>query len=495
VRFNLPVNFGKNRPVNQTASLVYKIGISVFFLFFAGMGIGFVILMIREVVKGKAGASLLLFLIIPLIFALVGLGGLWGTWFGKAKDKTAGPKAKHARRTLGKKGIFAVGIVFIVIGSSATYMLLVRPLLKTWQARNWTETPCRIISATVGEHSSDDGTTYSIDITYEYQCDGRTLRSSRYDFIGGSSSGYHSKKAVVDRYLQMPDPICYVNPDNASEAVLMRKLTAKNAIGLFPLIFVVAGLAVSVSAVRRKGTPGRPAWLPSMKRVQSEDEDNQYAFLRNDFDASQESITLDPDATPLGKLVITIAVCLFWNGIVSVFVYHAIGSFKAGRPEWGLTIFLIPFAAIGLAILGGVVYQFLALFNPRFTLTLRPGVLYPGTAVQFDWQGTGKIHRIRQLDMTLTGREEATYRVGTKTRTAKNTFYTMELFTTRDADDIAAGQIGFAIPEETMHSFEADNNKIVWSIDIHGDIARWPDVKQDYTITISPLPVNPQERQ
>ena len=39
-----------------------------------------------------------------------------------------------------------------------------------------------------------------------------------------------------------------------------------------------------------------------------------------------------------------------------------------------------------------------------------------------------------------------------------------------------------------MHSFTADNNKIIWSINIHGDIARWPDVKKDYTLVIHPPP-------
>jgi len=46
-----------------------------------------------------------------------------------------------------------------------------------------------------------------------------------------------------------------------------------------------------------------------------------------------------------------------------------------------------------------------------------------------------------------------------------------------------------------MHSFEAANNKIVWSIVLHGDIARWPDTKQEYGITICPAAMNTQEVQ
>lgn len=37
-----------------------------------------------------------------------------------------------------------------------------------------------------------------------------------------------------------------------------------------------------------------------------------------------------------------------------------------------------------------------------------------------------------------------------------------------------------------MHSFEADNNKILWNLDVHGDIKKWPDVKESFKITVVP---------
>ena len=44
-----------------------------------------------------------------------------------------------------------------------------------------------------------------------------------------------------------------------------------------------------------------------------------------------------------------------------------------------------------------------------------------------------------------------------------------------------------------MHSFEADNNKIVWMIKLHADVPRWPDVKQDYKITVCPKPIEQED--
>ena len=91
--------------------------------------------------------------------------------------------------------------------------------------------------------------------------------------------------------------------------------------------------------------------------------------------------------------------------------------------------------------------------------------------------------------VTLRGIEEATYRRGTNTCTDKNTFYEMELYKTTHTTEIASGQVGVILPQETMHSFEADNNKIIWNLDVRGDIQRWPDVKESFKITIVPAAI------
>ncbi len=40
-----------------------------------------------------------------------------------------------------------------------------------------------------------------------------------------------------------------------------------------------------------------------------------------------------------------------------------------------------------------------------------------------------------------------------------------------------------------MHSFAAPSNKIVWEIKVEGEIARWPDVNQNFPISIHPMRV------
>jgi hypothetical protein len=38
-----------------------------------------------------------------------------------------------------------------------------------------------------------------------------------------------------------------------------------------------------------------------------------------------------------------------------------------------------------------------------------------------------------------------------------------------------------------MHSFAADSNKIIWEIKVEGEIANWPDIRQNFPIEIRPM--------
>ena len=487
MKFEFNDNTSKNTGLAKGDSVFSKLFTSIFFLIFAGMGTGFFVLLVWALILGKTKWTLAFFLIIPLIFIAVGFGGLYGVWFGKQKDKSKAPKAPYGNKQLKKVGPVLFGMIFVLVGMGVFCWLSVRPYIKTQRAKSWIEMPCIILSASVGMHEGDDSTTYSIDIIYQYTFEGMDYTCDDYNFIGGSSSGYDGKKEVVDRYLTMTAPVCYVNPDKPSEAVLQRNLTAGNAYGLFGLIFVFGGLAIIVGALKKKNHGG-PDWLPAIK-TNKEFRDNEYTFTQQTFDPKQESIDLKPNRSQFGKFTFAIFFCLFWNGIVSIFLYQVYNGFKSGHPEWCLTLFMIPFVLVGVGSIGFIIYQFLALFNPRYTLTLRPGQLYPGTAGVITWNVRGQVNRIGTLTIKLLGKEQATYHEGTDTHTSNNTFFEMELFKTLDTPDIAVGQIGFAIPEETMHSFEAENNKIIWCINFHGDIAHWPDIKHYYKITVSPKPI------
>jgi hypothetical protein len=191
--------------------------------------------------------------------------------------------------------------------------------------------------------------------------------------------------------------------------------------------------------------------------------------------------------SPLFKLMGTIAVCLFWNGIVGLFTYFEITSFMNGEDStWFLAAFLLIFQVIGLALIVSVLYQMLALANPRPTLRLSGASVPVGGSLTIEWQLSGAAHRVSSLRLTLEGREEAQYRRGTDTHTDTNVFHRATLREVGDPTGIARGTTSLRIPDGAMHTFATNHNKVIWSINMKGHINRWPDLDESFDIIVTP---------
>ena len=95
-------------------------------------------------------------------------------------------------------------------------------MARSLDARSWHETQCAIVSSRVATHSGDDGNTYSVEITYDYEYDWQEYRGDRYDFSLGSSSGYERKARIVDAHPPGGEVTCYVDPDDPTRSVIDR---------------------------------------------------------------------------------------------------------------------------------------------------------------------------------------------------------------------------------------------------------------------------------
>ncbi len=211
-----------------------------------------------------------------------------------------------------------------------------------------------------------------------------------------------------------------------------------------------------------------------------------HEYDRSSAAPAQRPVTLAPRQTGRAKFIGTTIFAIFWNGIVSVFVVIAVKGWMHSRPDYFLSIFMIPFALIGLLTLAMAVYYFLALFNPRVILTLGQAGLAPGDTTTLQWAVEGRYDRIQQLTIRLEAREEATYTRGTNTATDRRVTVNKTLVETARQVDIARSKAQLTIPAGSMHSFESAHNRIAWCIVVEGDIQGWPDVKDEFLLTVQP---------
>lgn len=369
--------------------------------------------------------------------------------------------------------ITLIGFIFSFIGLVFFYFLTVSPLLSVMSAKSWRETPCTILRSEVKSH----GDTYSVDVEYVYEIDGRTYNGTRFNFLTGSSSGTERKQRMADKYPVGSQAFCYVNPDDPTDAVLNLELTAGYAIGCFGLIFMFVGMIVSFTLRRRT------------ERVPVVPEKVEAPRYDKDAEVVGESITYSTHTRPRSRFIGMLIFTLIWNGIVGGFTYNRF--FTEGGASWDgvATVFTCLFQLVGFALIAGTVYSFLAMFNPRLWLTVNPAAIRLGGSTEITWTFDGDTNRIKEFRVELEGKEKATYRRGTDTTTDTHVFREIVIVSTTDPAAIRSGTTIFTMPEFTMHTFRAVRNEILWTMKVRGSIDKWPDVSEEFETNILPMAI------
>jgi len=399
--------------------------------------------------------------------------------------------------------------LFFVVGATMSWFLLLRPMLQLFEARSWPEVPCTVVSSHVQSHRGDDSTTYSVEITYSYEIGGREYTGDRYNFFFGSSSGYQHKADIVEQHPPGSRTLCRVDPEDPQRSVMNVGWDLEYLWGLFPLPFLLVGLGGLVWVIRRpKARTGKRSWLPRLRRGERPGErpgaprksvpglsagstaastaasstasSTAYTATGATF-ADAGPLTLTSGSRPLWRFLFALVAAGVWNSVVALLILPAS---QEGGCVW--IAFLVIFGAVGLALLAGVPYTFVALFNPRPTLTLDSSQLALGQSCRVSWRWSGKTQSIERLRIVLEGREEATYRRGTDTRTDTSAFARIDVVDTPSSPEIARGSAELEIPADSMHSFEAPNNKIVWALHVTAEIPRRPDVGEEHKLVIQP---------
>lgn len=386
-----------------------------------------------------------------------------------------GSASEAARKD--RQGRVALGcffFVFLAVGVISTVAGL-WPIVHILRARDWRQVPCTVIKSEVAVHrGTKGGPTYSIEIQYEYLVDDERHVGTRYHFVTGSSSGYKSKKAVVDLLPPGTASFCFVNRRDPGESVMDRGFTPDILYGLIPMIFALVGAGglYGIFFWKRAARRGRPGVAGAPAPAQSA--------------AASLPATLKPTTSPGCRLGCAFGFALFWNVMVGFLLASVIDAWSRGRGQGCITVVCIPLSLVGLGLIVLTVYTFLGLFNPRPSLRVIPGSAALGDLVEVEWATPGNVDRIRSFTITLEGREEATYRRGKSTSSKKSVFKVIEIFTATRGRELRRGKAAVTIPADTMHSFKSSNNQILWSFHVKGVIPWWPDVGEEFPFEILP---------
>jgi len=420
-------------------------------------------------------------------------------------------KRGHRRtgsRTLGSLGeaiFFALLLVLGCAGIVAGFVWLVIP---EWRVHHgFVETTCLVLQKKLGEKEGDGGTLYRPEIQIEYEVHGIQHYRSTYDINYDGARAYSSDRdaaaAALEPFEKGRAYPCWYDPSQPDVAVVVRGYQ-----GWLWLVFLVPGSFVAIGAggllytLLRwgKSAERRAAMVQRAQPIELFDIDRPgETRLPNIPDLSD--ITSSPGTklayrlplshSPGWTLLGLAAACLLWNGSVSYFIVSAVRAYLAGQPDWLLTLFILPFLAIGIALVVCFVRQLVVATAVGPTLVeISDHPLLPGGEYRLLVSQSGRLN-MRSLEVWLACREEATYRQGTNARTETRQVRRLPVFR-REALAILPGEpfqaeCSVCVPAGAMHSFRADHNEIDWSLVVRGEVVNRQAFERAFPVIVHPL--------
>jgi hypothetical protein len=146
-------------------------------------------------------------------------------------------RASPTRRALG-------ALVCIAFGSVFLYFMLPE-IWGNLGARGWTESSCTILSSAAGSQRPAEPAgerLYRVDVRYRYEVGGQAYESTRYRFVNAYVNDQAKVEAAVRDYPVGATVPCFIDPDDATQAVLDRGFSPFALAALVPASFVLLGV-------------------------------------------------------------------------------------------------------------------------------------------------------------------------------------------------------------------------------------------------------------
>jgi len=179
-----------------------------------------------------------------------------------------------------------------------------------------------------------------------------------------------------------------------------------------------------------------------------------------------------------------------WNAVLVVLIVNAGIDLMGGRTDLLLIGLLVPFAVVGGAAI--VIFTRRLIVASAIGTTqveisgqpLRPGGVYDVLLAQ------GGAGTLESLDMSLELEEQATFRLGTDTRTERLVVWRQPVGSWRAVDRTPGtrfeARVTATIPTAAMHSFATEHNGIRWALVVRGTTSRWPPFVRAFPLVVFP---------
>jgi hypothetical protein len=489
---------GAAKPASYVGLRIFLFFFSLFFL--AG-GVSMTLSMGKGVIQRQdwLGAITLL---IPVLFGVLGVCGLYGTiflipWHAKASasiSDRAGETRASASILVSVVGYAFFGI-FLAGGLGALVGGCLVPLMAMAEALTWSQTPCVILDARMTQHRDDDSVTYRVSIRYRYTAAGQEITSNRLAAVDKPMSSRKRADALLKQYPPGSERHCYVSPSNPTQAVLIS--------GGFPeeqLIFGFLGLtfiAVGGAGIYFVGTKVKE-WRDKQEartRLAATRLDKGWSVpdernLRPDVAGGW---VLKPQGTPLRRFLGAFFLALVWNGFVAIFAWLWWSGTANSLPWWGKGMIGL-FGFIGGCLIWGVGGAFLALFAPRPEVTLDRKKLRLGEPCRVSWKFTGSEKQVSGLNLYVEGIEEAKSGAGSDMKTDTRTFLHIPIATLSGPAQFLRGSETITVPAHSMHSLSGDHNAIRWYVRLKADIRGARSLDETFEMEVGPLPTGSWKR-
>jgi hypothetical protein len=161
-------------------------------------------------------------------------------------------KLKNTEKSnAGSYYLAGIGLAVALVGAVFVY-LLGSSFFQASETREWQETPCLVIRSAVKERSAKNITReFSWNVEYNYDFGGRSYSSKFHTPRAAKwSSSKKSSEGLIRQYPENKKAICYVNPAAPSQAILKHDSKGGGYSIWFPMLFVIGGLGITVSALK-----------------------------------------------------------------------------------------------------------------------------------------------------------------------------------------------------------------------------------------------------